>query len=172
MTLQTKVWPVIALCILTTEATAGCATGFDPFTFCDIKGRDTSVSVCHDDHTVTYSYGAFGESPELFLSETIEDIEYFPWDGQGALSGSVTFRNGEYAYEIVSAFKHDFSDGEARAVSHFGWITVTRNGETLDRLECRPEPVRYGYGSGIYDRKLAAGLYWDGYANGWLPLPD
>jgi hypothetical protein len=35
-----------------------------------------------------------------------------------------------------------------------------------------PEPSRYGYGSGIYDRKLAAGLYWDGYSNGWVALPD
>lgn len=172
LALHKYVLPLMAFCIFTTQANADCAAGFDQFTFCDIKGRDTSVSVCNDDHTVTYSYGAFGKSPELFLTETIEDIEYHPWDGPALLSGSVIFRNGNYAYEIVSAFEQVPFDEGASAITHFGWITVSRNGVTLDRLECMPEPSRYSYGDGIYNRKLAAGLYWDGYANGWVPLPD
>ena len=169
-------WPALAFCISTTDARAGCEAGFDPYTICDIKGRDTVLSVCHDTNSVTYSYGAFGKVPELELHETIAEIDYFPWDGPIAMSGSVTFHNGDYAYEVVSIFEPDPFDGASSAVTHFGWIMVSRDGKLLERLECIPEPARYAYGSGIYENKVAAGFAWNSETKGWLPvaiaLPD
>lgn len=165
-------WLTTAFSMFMTQANAACPSGFDPFTICDINSRGAVVAVCHDNTTVTYSYRTVGENPELTLSETINNIDYFPWDVPGPLSGSVTFHNGTYAYEVVSVFKADPFDGAASGVNHFGWVTVTQNGETVDRLECRPEPVRYAYGSGIYEAKEAAGLFWDGYEKGWVSLPD
>ena len=67
---QIKDWPLkqhaIALnafALLTTQANADCDSVFDLFPLCDIKGRDTSVHVCHNDQDVTYSCGVFGEVP-------------------------------------------------------------------------------------------------------------
>lgn len=110
----------MGFCIVTTEAGAGCPSGFDPFAICDFEGRDTTVYLCSNENTVTYSYSAFGEDPELILYETIKDIDYIPWDGPGALSGSVTFRNGDYAYEVASVFEADPFDGAPHAVNRSG----------------------------------------------------
>jgi hypothetical protein len=68
---------------LTSKAQAGCAPGQEPFTSCQIEGRDTEVFVCFDDNVATYSYGPIGGSPELFLSETIAQVDFQPWSGLG-----------------------------------------------------------------------------------------
>jgi hypothetical protein len=157
----------IAFALLTTHASAGCAPGFDPFTVCDIKGRDTSVHVCHDDQNVTYSYGVFGDAPQLYLSEPIAMADYHPWDAPAVTSGSITFHSGDYAYEVASSFTYEFFADDIPSVTHFGWVTVTRNGEILDKLECMPKPVRYPYGGTLYDRMIAVGMVWKGYERGW-----
>jgi hypothetical protein len=163
-------WPAVAFCLVTTEASADCAPSLIPFSSCDIVGQDVSLDVCHDDFTVTYRYGTRGEIPELYLSEPIETVNYYPWEGHD-LVGSITFYNGEYAYEVVSGFNSEFSD---EGLSHFGWVTVFQKGEPLARFECVPETVETVYGSDIYDLKVAAGLIWYGEARGWLaaPYPD
>ena len=157
----------IAFALLTTQASAGCETGFDPFILCDIKQRNTGVSVCHDDQKVTYSYGVYGEAPQLFMSQPIATADYHPWDAPAATSGSITFHVGEYAYEVASGFTYEFFTDDIPSVTHFGWITVMRNGAIIDRLECIPEPTRYPYGGTLYDRMIAMGLIWNGYEHGW-----
>lgn len=149
------------------NVSAECAPARIPFTFCDIEGKDTVLRVCHDDFTVTYSYGLPDEIPQLFLSESIKNLEYHPWDAPEPTSGSITFRNGDYAYEVASLFvSQPFAD-DIPSVTHFGWVTVTRNGEIVDKLECRPEPSRYVYGGSLYEGMIAMGLVWNGFGRGW-----
>lgn len=176
MNIETKEWQLkqyvttltaITFALLTTQAKAGCDSGFDLFTVCDIKGRDTSLHVCHDDQKVTYSYGIFGEVLQLYLSKPIAMVDFHPWDAPVATSGSITFHVGEYAYEVASGFTAEFFTDDIPSVTHFGWITVTRNGEVLDKLECIPEPSRYPYGGTLYDRMIAMGMDWNGYERGW-----
>jgi hypothetical protein len=171
-----KDWPLkqnvttltaITFALLTTQASADCEPGFSLFTVCDIKGRDTSVHVCHNDQEVTYSYGVFDEVPQLYLSKPIAMADYHPWDAPAATSGSITFHTGEYAYEVASGFTYAFFADDIPSVAHFGWVTVTRNGEVLDKLECKPEPTRYPYGGTLYDRMIAMGMVWNGYERGW-----
>lgn len=153
--------------ISASEARADCSPALIPFTVCDIVGKDTVLRVCHDDFTVTYSYGRPDEVPELYLSEPIETVDYYPWDAPEPTSGSITFRNGDYAYEVASLFVSPPFADDIPSVTHFGWITVTRNGEIVDKLECRPEPSRYAYGGSLYERMTAMGLVWNGYGQGW-----
>ncbi len=157
----------MVLGLLASQATADCGRGNIPFTFCDIAGKDTVLRVCHDDFTVTYSYGVSGEVPQLYLSEPITTVDYHPWDAPAPTSGSITFRNGDYAYEVASLFVTQPFDDDIPSVTHFGWVTVTRNGEIVDKLECRPEPSRYVYGGALYERMTAMGLVWNGYGRGW-----
>lgn len=164
---STNVFAAIMLGGWANSAIADCASAFDPFTFCDIAGKDTILRVCHDATTVTYSYGQPGEVPELFLSEPIVTVDYHPWDAPVPTSGSITLHNGDYAYKVASFFvSQPFAD-DIPSVTHFGWITVTRNGEVVDKLECRPEPSRYIYGGSLYERMTAMGLEWNGYERGW-----
>lgn len=162
-----KVFAAIVLGLWASQATADCASGRIPLTVCDIAGKDTVLRVCHDDFTVTYSYGVAGEVPQLFLSEPIATVDYHPWDAPAPTSGSITFRNGEYAYEVASLFVTQPFDDDIPSVTHFGWVTVTRNGEVVDKLECRPEPSRYVYGGALYEHMTAMGLEWNGYEQDW-----
>ena len=157
-------WLAFGVGLVATEASADCAQGLIPFSQCDIVGRDASLDVCHDDFTVSYRYGKRGEIPELYLSGLIETVDYRPWDSH-ALTGTITFYNGDYAYEVVSGFNSEFSD---EGLSHFGWITVFQKGEPLAKFECVSETVESVYGSDIYDLKVAAGLKWYGEERGWL----
>ena len=153
-----------------TEVQAGCPQGQEAFTSCQIEGRNTEVFVCFDDQVATYSYGPIGGPPELILSETIEHVDYEPWSGLGtAISESVTFYNGDYAYDVGGGFDLPFSEEEMLLpIRRFGWVEVTESGQRAASLECIPDTVSYGFGGGIYDLKVAAGQTWDSYSFTWV----
>lgn len=127
--------------------------------------------MCYDDQVATYRYGPIGEAPELFLSEPITTVDFEPWSGLGkAIFESVTFYNEGYSYEVVGGFDRPFSEEEMLLENrHFGWIEVARDAQSLARLECVPDTVSYGFGEGIYDAIVAAGLAWDDRSQTWVP---
>ncbi len=155
---------------LGTMAQADCPVGQEPFTSCQIEGRITEVLVCFDDQVVTYSYGPIDGAPDLTLSDIVAQVDFEPWSGLGAaISEAVTFYNGDFSYEVVGGFDRPFSEEEmALGPRRFGWIDVAQNGQSLSRLECIPDTVGYGWGGGIYDAKVAAGLVWDDYSKTWV----
>ena len=153
--------------LLASQTSADCAPGLIPYMICDIADEETVLRVCYDNFTVTYSYGLPGEIPQLYLSEPIATVEYHPWDAPAPTSGSITFRNGDYAYEVASLFVSQPFAADIPSMTHFGWVTVTRSGVIVDKLECRPEPSRYVYGGSLYERMTAMGLEWNGYGRGW-----
>lgn len=156
------------------ETQAGCPQGQETFTSCQIENRNTEVFVCYDDQVATYSYGAIDAAPDLFLSQTIETVDFEAWSGLGkAIHEKVTFYNGAYSYEVGGGFDRPFSEEEMLLpIRRFGWIEVAQNGEKLSTLECIPDTVTYGFGAGIYDAKVAAGLEWDDYSKTWRPDPN
>lgn len=156
--------------VLATQAQAACPQGQEPFTSCQIEGRNTEVFVCFDDQSTTYRYGPIGGAPELFLTETTERVDYEPWSGSGkAISESVTFYNGDYAYEVGGGFDRPFSEEEMLLETRrFGWIEVTESGERAASLTCIPDTVGYGFGGGIHDIKVDAGQTWDPYSFTWV----
>lgn len=52
--------------------------------------------------------------------------------------------------------------------TRFGWVEVRESGEIAASLECTPETVRYGFGGGIHDIKVAAGQSWDSDSFTWV----
>lgn len=160
-----------ACCVLIgTMAQADCPAGQEPFTSCQIDGRNTELFVCFDEQVVTYSYGPVGGTPDLFLSEPIEHIDFEPWSGLGkAISESVTFYNGDYAYDVGGGFVRPFSEEEMlEPIRRFGRIEVTESGEVAASLECIPETVSYGFGGGIHDIKVAVGQIWNSESFTWI----
>lgn len=130
--------------------------------------------MCFDDQTATYRYGPIDGAPDLTLSTSINDVDFEPWSGVGkAINENVTFYNGDYSYEVGAGFDRPFSEEEMqRPIRRFGWLEVAQNGEPLANLACVPETVTYGFGAGIYDAKVAAGLTWDDYSKTWRPDPN
>ena len=165
-----RVYLLFSGVFLATGVQASCPLGQEPFTSCQIEGRNTQVFVCFDDQVTTYSYGPIGGAPELFLTETTADVDFEPWSGSGkAISESVTFYNGDYAYDVGGGFDRPFSEEEMLLPPRrFGWIEVTESGEQAASLACIPETVSYGFGGGVYDIKVAAGLTWDFDSFTWV----
>lgn len=159
---------------LTNQAHAACPVGQEAFTSCQIEGRSTEVFVCHDDRVATYGYGPIGQPAELSLLDTVENVDFEPWSGLGkAIYERITLYNGDYSYEVGGGFDRPFSEEEMLLdIRRFGWIDVAQNGEVVSRLECIPETVTYGFGGGIYDAKVNAGLAWDEDSETWLPDVD
>lgn len=151
-------------------ALADCPAGQEPFTSCQIEGRGTEVAVCFDHEVVTYQYGPIDGAPELVLTESVTQVDYEPWSGLGkAIIESVTFYNGDFAYDVGGGFDRPFSDEEMlQPIRRFGWVEVTESGATAAYLECIPETVSYGFGGGIYDIKVAAGQSWDPNSFTWM----
>lgn len=165
-----SVCAVVCSTLLGSLAQAGCPAGQEAFTSCQIKGRNTEVRVCFDDQVATYRYGPIDGAPDLTLSDTVAHVDFEPWSGLGkAISETVTFYNGAFSYQIGGGFERPFSDEEMQlGPRRFGWIDVAQNGEILRRLECLPDTVTYGFGGGLYDAKVAAGLVWDDDSKTWL----
>ncbi|WP_155846040.1 hypothetical protein [Celeribacter ethanolicus] len=153
-----------------TETVAGCPQGQEAFTSCQIEGRGTEVFVCFDNQVATYSYGPVGGPADLILSVSIEQVDFEPWSGLGtAISESITFYNRDYGYTIGGGFERPFSEEDMqRPPRRFGWVEVTESGERAAWLECIPDTVSYGFGGGIYDAKMAAGLVWDWDSETWV----
>ncbi|WP_417794575.1 hypothetical protein [Terasakiella pusilla] len=164
------VYLLVAGVFWTAQAKARCPIGQEAFTSCQIEGRNTEVSVCFDDQVATYRYGPTGGAAELQLSETIERVDFEPWSGSGvSIFESVTFYNGDYAYNVGGGFDRPFSEEEMQQEQRrFGWVEVTESGEHAVSLECIPETVSYGFGGGIHDIKVAAGQSWDSYSFTWV----
>ena len=151
-------------------ALAACPEGQEPFTSCQIEGRGTEVAVCFDDEIVTYRYGPIGGAPDLTLIDSIAHVDFEPWSGAGkAISESITFYNGDYAYDVGGGFHRPFSDEEMlQPIRRFGGIEVRDSGAMAAYLVCIPETVSYGFGGGIHDIKVAAGQTWDLDSLTWI----
>ncbi len=164
------VYLLFAGAFLTAQAQAGCPQGQEAFTSCQIEGRNTEVFVCFDAQVATYRYGPIGGAVGLQLTETIERVDFEPWSGSGvSIFESVTFYNGDYAYNIGGGFDRPFSEEDMQQEPRrFGWVEVTESGEHALSLECIPETVSYGFGGGIHDIKLAAGQSWDSFSFTWV----
>ncbi len=156
--------------VFATGLWAACPAGQEMFTACHIEDRGTEVSICFDDQVATYRYGPIGGAADLVLSEPIETVDFEPWSGVGrAISESITFYNGDYAYDVGGGFDRPMTDEEAnRDLRRFGWVLVTESGLPAASLTCIPDTVGYGFGGGIYDLKRARGLEWDQYSYTWV----
>lgn len=153
-------------------ASAGCPVRQKIFTSCQIADRNTEVFVCFDDQVATYSYGPVGGPPDLFLSEPVAHVDFEAWSGLGrAIHETVTFYSGNFSYEVGGGLERPFSEEEMQlGPRRFGWVEVAQNGDSLSRLECKPETVTYGFGDGgLYGAKTAAGLVWDDPSKTWVP---
>lgn len=168
--MKVGVYLLFAGAFLTAQAQAGCPQGQEAFTSCQIEGRNTEVFVCFDAQVATYRYGPIGGAVGLQLTETIERVDFEPWSGSGvSIFESVTFYNGDYAYNIGGGFDRPFSEEDMQQEPRrFGWVEVTESGEHALSLECIPETVSYGFGGGIHDIKSAAGQSWDSFSFTWV----
>lgn len=156
------------LAVLTSSsAFALCPVVRDTIFSCTFQNGATSVEICLDYDEVTYTYGPTGGPAELYLSQSLARIDYYPWPGASAtIWEEVVFYNGDVAYAVHGATERIFTEDETAdaIIIETGGITVTEADQTLAILECDAESVGHAFGVTLYDAKTAIGQCWqDGF---------
>ncbi len=102
---------------------------------CSIKGSSRQVTVCEmGDGLLRYAYGKPGQEPEMELMLTPREVTYTPWPGIGRyIWSSLSFPNGEYAYEVSYSFDRNTAGAETE-----GTLVVMKGGDILATKECQP----------------------------------
>lgn len=159
---------LVALVMLPDIALA-CLPGESVFMSCVICDSGARLEVCSTATDVTYRFGPPGRPPDLELSVPLRAATYEPWNGVGrAIAEGVTFRNGDYAYEVYAGFDRMFDEADtAEAPVHFGGVRVTRNDTPVVDATCLPETVDFGWSPVLWDQMHDLGLRWDDRARAW-----
>ena len=118
-------------------AAAQCTGGAVEVFHCDFPSGK-QVDLCFQDGVLLYQYGAPGLMPELILGRAVSGVEMVPWPGVGSsIWDEVHLQNGDTTYSIARWMDRN----DLNAVPE-GSVSVSRNGETLVRLECTRATVR------------------------------
>lgn len=128
------------------------------------------VSVCYDDSTAVYTYGAPGQTPELTLRENIATLDYTPWPGVGrAIWETVTFRNGDYRYSVTGGLDRISSESPDAAVetTSFGGVTVSQDEVVIADLTCATKGLAFEWADTLFAAKTAAGATYDPATYSW-----
>jgi TPR repeat protein len=109
---------------------------------CSIAGQDREASLSIAGDRVVYRYGPPGQRPELTLSAPLGELDYRRRNGAGdTIDETATFANGDTLYRFEAGFR-DGAAPDPSALHPFGTLTVSRNGQTLAGLTCRPDSIR------------------------------
>ncbi|MBY6118844.1 hypothetical protein [Mameliella alba] len=139
-------------------AVADCSTSESTFVQCRIAGSTKILEVCAEQDAAVYRFGPAGR-PEMELFEPYAMLDYQPWPGVGRdIWEEASFRNEEYRYTVFAGVERQVGDTETS--QRFGGVTVSRDGKDLARLECDPDTVTFGFGTGLSDGKSRAGYRW------------
>lgn len=134
---------------------AACPEGSDTVLSCT-AGEINRLDVCQSGEWVRYSYGPIAGDPELELSEGIDFIDFYPWNGIGnAIYETLVFYNDDHAYEVF--YTQDRFDEDKPGT---GGVAVYGGGELLAQVDCDIGSVAFTLFH-IGDEKAARGLCWD-----------
>lgn len=118
---------------------------------CQIEGQEKQLSICLSGSAALYRFGPLDGSAELTLQSPLMNLGFITANGAGGtIDEIVTFRNKDYAYQIVFGFR----DGQKPDVSElhkFGKVSVTQNDKTITELSCVPQTINR-----VHDRLLQA----------------
>ena len=166
---------ILALLAFTNAAWAECGPNEQTFMSCQIENSSDILRVCFDETDIHYRFGPRGKTPELALSDSIAMVDYLPWPGLGrAIWESVTFRTGDYAYEVTGGFERPFDEEAYEDIPHrsFGSVYVTRGGEDLIDLSCDRSTVDFAWDVRLWTAKTDLGFSWNDREKVWVELPD
>lgn len=128
-----KVLKLLALLCL---ALFGFGASANEIFFCKIKDSSKIVQLSDSDDLITYTFGSFGETPELVFSNSVFNTGYFVWDGIGTKKDySVTLSKGNYKYQVFA------STDTATKTTRTG-LNIGKLGNHLGELLCDPSSVR------------------------------
>ena len=160
----------VFICFSAAPVWADCAVDQTLFLGCHIEGRNRVVSVCYDQSTAVYTYGAPGQIPELTLREDIATLDYAPWPGVGrAIWETVTFHNGDYSYSVTGGFDRmpsDDPDADVETTS-FGGVMVSQDGAVISDLTCATKGLAFEWADTLFAAKTATGATYDPATQSW-----
>ncbi len=116
---------------------------------CKILGSSLEVTICDlPDNQYLYQYGKPGQTPELTIQRTQEDVVYTPWNGMGsAIWARLGFRNKGYFYDVGRSIQ---KGGDSPPVG-FVDIYEPGNDTPIATKQCQTGTVE-GDLDGLWDR--------------------
>ncbi|WP_306043427.1 MULTISPECIES: hypothetical protein, partial [unclassified Mameliella] len=137
---------------------ADCSTPDATFVQCRIEASTKILEVCAEQDAAVYRFGLPGR-PEMELFEPYAMLDYQPWPGVGRdIWEEASFYNEEYRYTAFAGAERQV--GTAETTQLFGGVIVSKDGEELARLDCDPDTVTFGFGTGLSEGKSRAGYSW------------
>lgn len=113
------------------QITAVCGSQ-DLLFHCTFNDGAKLVELCLSDQTISYSFGANANQPELSLKASVFDVDYVPYGwASNTIYESVQLYNGNTGYEVFSSVPR----GENNAAAE-GGITVTLPDQSRQTLTC------------------------------------
>jgi len=132
----------LILALLPLPAVA-CEPGEGRIFTCGFNDGRNEVSLCATDSAILYRFGRPDHAPDLLMHREFEDILYQPWGGIGrSIWESVTFTNGDYAYEIGMSLDK-FEAVESNRNPYHGSISVQKKGAEIAFLTCDPDSASF-----------------------------
>jgi hypothetical protein len=135
---------------------------------CTFKQGAATVAVTIEDGVVSYRFGRTGQTPELTLSESVEDVEYQPWPGAGSsIWEAISFSNGAHRYEVGMSLPRDPEN-----TNIYGGVTVFHHDDEIAYLTCDSGSGQFLFDNRIESAKAAAGLCNQRGERTWAPCAD
>lgn len=101
----------------------------DTVLFACTANKGKIINVLASGNHYQYSYGGTGK-PELVIKAPKNKVIYTPWNGMGSfMSDSLTFKNGQYSYEV-------FAGVDKNSHKQSAGVHVYRNGEYVNSVNC------------------------------------
>lgn len=161
----------LAFCWFVVPSVAlACAPGETLHFFCTFQNGTKEVTVCHDDRTALYRFGAKGRAPELTIEQDVARLAYTPWPGIGrTIWEEVTFETAGHSYTVFASIDREPPADGAHdiVVTVSGGIVVARGDDSLATLTCDPGSVAFPWGTALFDAKEAAGMCYDPATRNW-----
>ena len=140
----------VALLISAANAGPNCAQfNADVIFHCKIQGAGQELTICDmPDGQYLYQYGKPGQSPELEIRSTQEEVVYTPWNGMGStIWARLGFRNKGYFYDVGRGIQ------KGGASPPWGFVDIYEpgNDKAIATKDCQTGTV-VGDLDGLWDR--------------------
>lgn len=121
--MKKPIFIMLAFIVLASNAYA------DTVLFACTANKGKVINVLTSGNNYQYSYGIAGK-PELVIKAVKNKVIYTPWRGAGSfMSDSITFKNGQYSYEVFAGVDRNTHEQSAG-------VHVYRNGKYVNSVNC------------------------------------